>query len=103
VSTVERMVDYLKTADLSPGNQPAAAKALGMAPRTLVSHLSEHGTTYSALVMKERRRRFEALMGRNPHADTYAAMKVTGYKAGNSVTIAAKRWFGTTFREYRRA
>jgi AraC-like DNA-binding protein len=96
----DKVREYLKNAPANRLTLPCAADALGMSESGLRNRLRGENTTFLVLRDAERRTRALALLQRNPHADTAAMIRVTGYGEA-SISRAVKRWFGCTLPQAR--
>lgn len=96
----EKVREYLKTADLHKADLQHIADQFGMASSTMAWRLRRDGVTFLKLRDDERKARAAALLVRNPHADTAAMIRVTGY-AEASISRAVRRWFGCTLPQAR--
>jgi AraC-like DNA-binding protein len=79
----------------------AAAKRLGLSPRTLIRRLSESGITYRELHDGHRRQRAETLLIHSNLTLSEIAGRL-GYEDTSNFSRACRRWFGRTPGEVRR-
>jgi AraC-like DNA-binding protein len=73
----------------------AAAKRLGLSPRTLIRRLSESGITYRQLHDGHRRQRAETLLSHSKLTLAEIAGRL-GYEDTSNFSRACRRWFGRT-------
>jgi AraC-like DNA-binding protein len=77
------------------------AQAMGMSVRALQRQLQREGEPWSALVDAARRDALQALLRSGVSLDE--AARQMGYHDASSLSRAARRWFGSTAGEWRRA
>jgi AraC-like DNA-binding protein len=80
---------------------PAAARLLGVSPRTLNRRLEQEGTTYLSLVERLQRAQAEALL-RDPELTIVEIAHLLGYEDTANFGRAFRRWFGDSPGRFRR-
>lgn len=99
---VAQIVD-LVIAQLSTGSVTleGVAESNGTSPEHLQRHLKKHGTSFQAVVEQTRRRLAHHYLIDTDHSFTDIAF-LLGFSELSAFSRAAKRWFGTCARDYRR-
>lgn len=99
----ERVCALLKAQPpVRPPALPAAARALGMSPRTLRRRLAQEGTTYRELSQSRRCEAARELL-RNPELTLQGVAVELGFSDLTAFHRAFRRWSGRTPGEYRAA
>ena len=102
MSMTHQVQTYLETTtDIRAGCCERAAEFFGIGSRHICRRLRQEGTTFAELMDQERKRRVDALLGRNRQADVYLVKKAAGWMGTASVTRAMHRWYNSTLPERR--
>jgi AraC-like DNA-binding protein len=97
----ERVREYLvESATPERRDMKAAARALGLSPRSLRRRLSQEGSSYTALVEQSLATRAKRLLA-DGECSIEAAAYAMGFADPSAFYRAFKRWTGTTPKEYR--
>lgn len=102
MSMTNQVQAYLETTtDIRAGCCERAAEFFGVGICVIRRRLRQEGTTFANLMDAERKRRVDALLQRNRHADQYSVKKAAGWMGTASVTRAMHRWYNSTLPERR--
>lgn len=99
MSTAQKVIDILATADLARIRAPAVMESLGIGRRAFEQRLEREGTCYAELLREERMCRVRALLKANKHADGRMLAKKCGYLKTSNAYQAFKKWFGVNWRD----
>ena len=78
-----------------------AAAHFGASPNTLSARLREVGTSWPAEMDRERRRRADLALARDPIGRAADYAEPAGFDSSDSFLKAFRRWTGMTFSEWR--
>lgn len=102
ISATERVVTYLRYANLGEIRFDDMAESFHMSGKVLRSRLAEEGSSYRVLIDNERKHRVEEELAANPDASCIVLAEVAGYSEHQNLTRSFPKWFGKSLSEYKR-
>lgn len=98
---VQRIRDYLRTADLHVANEAALTALLGAPARTIQHRLHQDDTNWQTLKREERQRRLQVLLATPGRIHSEQLMQKLGYTDDTSFFRFFRQTMGETFSAWR--